>query len=134
MKATYLRSHRSGKGNIVFTYSVNGTAEELENFKASQGIHYREDDKTGTPLWFTVKYAGNKTDLIITSNNKVIADMSKFEQAASLSQQFGGPLGQEIARQMASDLLGLNNNVPAPQAAPAPQAVPEASSDDLGGL
>ncbi len=106
MKAEYVGSYRSkNKGVPVFRYEVSGTKEELESYELAQGDNFRktEDDK---PLFFTTRFAGNDVDLIITQNDKVIADMSRFEAAASLAKQYGGDLGAELAKVAASQLLG----------------------------
>lgn len=113
MKGKLVRSYKSPKGNDVFVYAVTGTEKEIADFKAAQGDFYRESED-GTPLWFTTRSAGNSCDIIITSKGKVIADMSGYSNAASLAAQFGGNLGQELARAAVAELLGNNKPVSAP--------------------
>jgi hypothetical protein len=120
------RSYTSKQGNKVFVYAVSGTKEQLEKFKTASGEFYREAED-GTPLWFTTRSVGNRGELIITTNGKIVPDMSKFDQAASLAKQYGGNLGEELAKHAAAALLGK----PTEQA---PQAQPEAKSDDLGAI
>ena len=43
---------------------------------------------------------------MITSNGNVVADMSDFRKAESLASQYGGNLGQELAKASAASLLG----------------------------
>lgn len=106
MRAKKIRSYvKPGSGNTVFVYGVTGTPEELAKYKEVQGDNYKEDEN-GNPLFFTTNFAGDSCELIITQKNKVIADMSDFAAAASLSKQFGGNLGQELARAAAERLLG----------------------------
>lgn len=106
LKARKVRSYtKAGTGNTVFVYAVTGTPEELAKYKEVQGANYKEDEN-GNPLFFTTNFAGDSCDLIITQKNKVIADMSDYAAAASLSKQFGGNLGQELARAAAERLLG----------------------------
>lgn len=106
MRAKKIRSYvKPGSGNTVFVYGVTGTPEELAKYKEVQGANYKEDEN-GNPLFFTTNFAGDSCELIITQKNKVIADMSDFAAAASLSKQFGGNLGQELARAAAERLLG----------------------------
>lgn len=125
MKAKLVRSYKSSKGNVVFVYGVTGKPEELAKFAEAQGPFHRTDETTGEPLWFTTRCVGQVADLIITSNNKVVADMSAFDQAASLAAQYGGNLGDQLARAAADALLGKSNtsvssSVPAtPSEAPA---------------
>lgn len=110
MKARKLRSYKKAakkvgaKASTVFVYAVSGSKEELEQFKAAQGDNHRVDDD-GTPLWFTTRFAGENAKLIITENG-VYADMSDYDAAASLAEQFGGNLGAELARAAANKLMG----------------------------
>lgn len=128
MKAVQLRSYRkAGTGNPVFVYGVTGNPTELEAYKEAQGSNFREDDKTGQALWFTTRFVGKSADLIITSKGSVVADTSAFDQAASIAAQYGGNLGQELAKQAALNLLGFAPPAPAPVEAPVAQ--PEAEAD-----
>lgn len=135
------RSYTSPKGNKVFVYTVHGTESELAAYKAAQGAdNYREDTTTGDPLFFTVRCAGNQADLIVTTNGKVVPDMSKFDQAASLAAQYGGNLGQALAERAAADLLGSSGNRQAVQQPLAPTPPPAqgngapASAEGLGNV
>lgn len=105
MKVRLMRSYRSKNGNTTFVYAVSGNSEDLAAFKTAQGEFYREDDK-GTPLWFTTRCIGQTGKLIITTNGNIVPDMSQFDQAASLAKQYGGDLGQELAKAAAAQLLG----------------------------
>ncbi len=90
---------------MTFVYGVTGNEKDIAAFKAAQGEFYRESED-GTPLWFTTKCVGDSGKLIITTNNKIVPDMSAYDKAASMAAQFGGNLGQELARQAAASLLG----------------------------
>jgi hypothetical protein len=114
MKIKLMRSYKSKKGNTVFVYGVSGSPEQLEAFKKAQGENHREDEN-GTPLWFTTRCVGQSGTLIITTNGKVVPDMSAFDQAASIAKQYGGNFGQALADQAAAALLGnTGNTVSAP--------------------
>lgn len=106
MNVRLARSYRSKNGNTTFVYNVDGTPKQIEEFKTAQGDFYREDDKTGKPLWFTTRCIGNSGKLVITSKGKVVPDMSAFEQASSLAKQFGGNFGNELAKASVAKLLG----------------------------
>ncbi len=122
MNAKATGSYRNKKGTLVFRYAVIGTPAEIEAYKAAQGENYREsDDKT--PLFFTTRNAGPSCNLIITQGGKVVADMSKFDAAASLAAQYGGNLGTELAKQAAASLLG---------GSPASVTTPVQENADLG--
>lgn len=124
MKVSLLRSYRSKNGNATFVYKVNGNASDLESFKEAQGDYYRED-ADGSPLWFTTRCIGQAGKLIITTNGNVVPDMSSFDQAASLAEQYGGNFGQELAKSAAQAILGTT----APSAPATPEAQDQASDD-----
>lgn len=100
-----VRSYTSKQGNKVFVYGVSGNKEDLEKFKAVSGEFFREDEE-GKPLWFTTRSVGDKGQLVITTNNKIVPDMSAFDQAASLAKQYGGNLGEALAKAAVDQLLG----------------------------
>lgn len=129
MNITFSRNYvKKETGNDVFVYIVNGTPEEMESFKTAQGSNYRVDAKTGDILWFNSRYVGETGKLIITSNNKVVADTSAFAKAKSLSAQYGGNFGQELARAAAANLIsGLTKTTASATVSSAPAA-------DLGDL
>lgn len=108
MKIKFIRNYRKAStGNMVYVYGVTGTPEQIEAYKKAQGENLVIDEKTGTPLWFSTRYVGESSALIITQNGKVIADTSDFDKAASLCEQYQGTaLGTELARVMAEKLLG----------------------------
>lgn len=126
MKIKLIRSYKSKNGNTVFVYGVSGSASQIEAFKTAQGENHREDE-SGTPLWFTTRCVGQSGTLIITTNGKVVPDMSAFDQAASMASQYGGNFGQELAKAAAAQLLGT---VGSTVATPAPVAA-EKSLDNL---
>jgi hypothetical protein len=122
MKIKFLSSYRSQKGNTTFRYEVSGTPEQIEEYKAVQGEFFREDTTTGKPLWFTTRFCGNSGTLILAGKEgakRYVPDMSAFEKADSLAKQFGGSLGNELAKHAAAELLGTKpapvpaDNVPA---------------------
>ena len=129
MKISLLRSYRSKNGNATFVYKVSANPSDLASFKEAQGDYYREDTD-GSPLWFTTRCVGNQGSLIITSNGNVVPDMSAFDQAASIAQQYGGNFGQALASQAAQAILGTPTQTTVDTVASEvkPAALPE--SDD----
>lgn len=111
------RSYTSKNGNKTFVYSVAGTPDQIEKYKAIQGDNFREAED-GTPLWFTTRCIGSSGTLIITTNNRIVPDMSEYDQAASLASQYGGNLGQALANAAAEKLMGkvgqINQATPVP--------------------
>jgi len=106
MKISFKRSYKSQKGNTVFVYTVKGTPKQIADYKAAQGDLHREDTETGESLWFTTRFVGDRGELIITDKGKIVPDMSAFEKAASLSKQYGGNFGNELARAAVANLMG----------------------------
>ena len=127
MRIKLERSYRSKNGNPTFVYGVSGNASDLSAYKSAQGEFYREDETSGTPLWFTTRCVGQTGDLIITTNGNIVPDMSAFDQASSIASQYGGNFGQELAKQAAMDILGNKPSVAAP-------AAKAEVSDDTEGL
>jgi hypothetical protein len=107
MNVKLIRSYRSKNGNATFVYGVSGTASDLEAFEEAQGDYHRVDDETGMPLWFTTRCIGNAGKLLITTNGNIVPDMSAFDQAASLAEQYGGNFGQSLADSAAQAILGI---------------------------
>lgn len=120
MKAKKIRNYRSkNTGKPVFVYAVTGTAEEMKTYKEAQGTFYREDDTTGEALYFTTNFMGPQGNLIITSKGKIAQDMSKFDEAQSLVEQYGGNFGNVLAQSVVASITG---NAPAAQPVEAPAA------------
>jgi hypothetical protein len=69
--------------------------------------------------------------LLFTAKGAVVADMSAFDKAHSLAQQYGGSLGQELARQGAAALLGAPST-PTPSAEQDPADKPAVPSEKKG--
>ena len=109
MNVKLQRSYRSKNGNVTFVYSINASDEQKEQLKAVQGDFYREDEE-GKALWFTTRCIGKTGKLIITQNNKLVPDMSAFDQAASLAAQYGGNFGQELAKVAAREISGSSSD------------------------
>lgn len=137
MKIVLQRSYRSKNGNSTFVYTVTGSADDIAAYKKAQGDFYREDDNN-VPLWFTTRCVGPRGSLIITSKGNIVADMSAFDQAASIASQYGGNFGQELAKASVALILGTNVPEEAPEA---PTSKPEAekasskkkpATDELG--
>lgn len=120
LKIKFLRSYRSKNGTPTFVYGVSGSAEAHAAYAEAQGSFLRTDENTGEVLWFTTRFVGEKCDLLVTDTGKVIADMSKFEQAASLCEQYNGVFGEKLAEHYIRQLTGKQ----------APQVTPDETSGD----
>ena len=90
LKAKLVGSYRKPvTGTKVFRFNVFGTEAELQQFETAQADNYRVDETTGKPMWFSTRYVGDNVDLIITSNNQVVADDTEMTKLQSLVEQFG---------------------------------------------
>jgi len=122
MKIKFIRSYKkldkNGNPVTVFVYGVTGTPAQLAEYKKIQGDNYRETEE-GVALHFSTRFAGNSGNLIITQSGKAVVDMSAFDQAASLASQYGGNLGQELAKAAAASLIGGPVTAPIAVTAPA---------------
>jgi hypothetical protein len=115
LKATFISSYikrnvETGVATEVFRYKVTGSPEALAAYEAAKGKNHRVDNETGAVLWFTTNFVGDEASLVITSTGNVIADMTEFRKAASLIKQFGGNLGDALARESAAKLLGKKSS------------------------
>ena len=112
MHINYLNSYpKRGKNNKlvdVFVYGVDGTEQELADYKKAKAEQYREDKDTGVPLFFSLNYVGEVCPLIITSNGNVVADTSVMRKAANLvaNNDF---LKDQVGTAVL-DMLGLANS------------------------
>lgn len=120
LKVEFIRQYKKmNKNNVLitmFVYAVTGPAKAQEAMKEAQGDYHRtagKDDVVpeGTVLWFTDKFIGDKGNILITSKKKVVPDMGAFEKLNSLAKQFGGDLGNELAKQAAEGLLGKKPDI-----------------------
>ena len=115
LKVSYLRNYRSKNGTSTFVYKVTGSAEAMERYAEVQGSFLRTDETTGDTLWFTTRFIGDAGNIIVTATDKIVADMSEFEKAASLASQFSGVFGEKLAEASIKNLLGKKGSVPAPE-------------------
>lgn len=106
LTAECLGMYISRNGNETFRYKVSGSPDALAAYEDAQGQYYTVDDATGNVLWFTTRFCGDKATLIVSDKGKIYPDMTQFAKTASLAKQFGGNLGQELARAAASKLIG----------------------------
>ena len=134
MKATFLRNYRKQEsGNLVLVYKVTGSEKDMKSYESAQGEYYTVDKKDGV-LYFSPQFVCPEVELIVTSKGKVVADMSKFDMAQSLAEQYKGTeLGTEIAKQAVAMLLGDMGTTPAPQAVIEEKAV-ESKPEDLDNI
>lgn len=103
LKAKLVGSYRKPvTGTKVFRFNVFGTEAELQQFESAQADNYRVDETTGKPMWFSTRYVGDNVDLIITSNNQVVADDTEMTKLQSLVEQFGVDTARLILAQQKS--------------------------------
>lgn len=98
--AKFQRKYRKAlTGTTVFVYNVSGSEKELEAFEAAEGDNYRLDEKTNKPIWFTTRFVDDNINLVITENNRVVADDSELSKLQSLIEQFGPDVAKLVLMQ-----------------------------------
>lgn len=139
MKIKLISSYRNGNGNVVFVYRVTGSKSQMNTYVEAQAeyLKYEDGDETKSPLFFTTNFAGNEGTLVITSTGKIVVDTTEANKMASLMKQHAGtPLGDALATQLATKMLGeLSKATPASapaQTTPTPTA--ENAEKDLDAL
>lgn len=113
LRAQFKSNYRSAKGNTVFVYTVTGSATELAAYKTAKGDFYRKSD-TDVPLLYTTSYNGDNLNLIITQNNKVVADNSSTEKMNAIVNQHRGIMQAELAKLAAAAIFGKLTGSAAP--------------------
>lgn len=86
-------------GTLVFRFQVNGSVDEIEQYKSVMGDNLVLDDTTGKPLYFTTRYVSDNVKLLITSENKVVTDDTDIAKLQSLVQQYGADVARLIMLQ-----------------------------------
>lgn len=97
-------------GKPIYVYNVTGTVKELEQFKAVQGVNYKENTKTGQPLfWVSGIVNGVRRllapviDLAITGgdNPRVVYDDTKqqFNMMNKIHEALVPAIAAEMAKQ-----------------------------------
>jgi len=107
----HIRQYRKkGTGKLVYVYQVLGSKADQDAYREAQGENLVEDPEDGL-LYHTVRFGGKNGHLIISQSGSINTDMSELDQAASLIDQFPGPLGNAIAAATVAKLMGGNKTV-----------------------
>lgn len=130
LTAECLGMYISRNGNETFRYKVSGSPDAMAAYEDAQGEYYTVDDATGNVLWFTTRFCGDKATLIVSDKGKIYPDMTQFAKTASLAKQFGGNLGQELAKAAAAKLIGGGSTASTPD----PKVEQPQDKSDLGGF
>lgn len=116
LKCTKIREYMKN-GKPRFVYAVSGSKEELAKYKKIQGEYYREDDKTGAPIYNTGRAFIQKTgNLGFTFDGTgVYQDQSELNELKSIAEQTGANLGDILLKARVDQMLN-GNSAPAPTA------------------
>ena len=92
MKASLINKYNklASTGNTVRMYVykvIAGTADEVEDFEAVQGINYRVDED-GSPLFFTSNFEGNHVDLVKSKSKDKLTNTYSDVYRAMSSEMF----------------------------------------------
>lgn len=149
LKATLNGKYRKSTGQVVYTYTVAGTAKELAAYKAAQAdaIGKAVEDLTlsasGQPLfWFVPNLAQGRVaqktfNLTITVNNRIVIDDTNesvamdIEDAAQIRAARNAKLGEHAAMVMLGQASNTRTVAPAaPAEKPAEPLEPAADEVD----
>lgn len=100
LKATFLTQYRKAGGKLVFIYLLDGTVEQLAEYKKVKGEHYREHDVTKKPMFFSPRLGGKAAEIKLNADGKDYSmDTTRLDQLANFTAQYGA----EIAETMMAD-------------------------------
>jgi hypothetical protein len=106
MTARYVSTYISSTRTRMFLYTiVDASPEMIAKYKEIKAENYQEDED-GNPLFHTSFSTDDEIKLIITKNGKVMEDRSEQERLMVKVKQFGGNLGDEMAKLTAAQLFG----------------------------
>lgn len=80
-------------GAIIFVYTLIGTIEELEAYKASQGVNYRENE-LNEPLYFSQRICEVNADLTLTRSGRYMVLQDLEQKATQLDTATTSALGK----------------------------------------
>ena len=139
LKATY-KSTFTHKGNDRHVYTVQGTADELAEFKANQKAYYTEDTKSGVPLFYT-NFRSIMDEAVLKFSERsgnYNFDEKELQGAISKVNSIGGAVGEAMAMQLGTALLPENvrklmaGTQTTLDLQPAVEVVPEDNPDTAG--
>lgn len=98
MKAKFIRQYRKAAvtennvevkpSRLVFVYGVEGTPEQLAEYKKLKGEKHIIDESTKMPLFFGIRYAGKNVALVLNSEKtEWNFDTTEQDQIKNLMQQ-----------------------------------------------
>lgn len=127
LKITFKSQYRkastaAGRGRLTFVYTVAGTSKEVQAYADTQGEYLREDDN-GKPLFFSTRYYGASCNLLPNADESgFYPDTSELDQMAALADQYGGAVGDAIAKKLADKLSakGAKSTRTGPESSDAP--------------
>jgi len=88
-------------GSSIFVYSLIGDKKDLEAYKVSQGVNYREDETTKKPLYFSQRVCNAGDVLNATKGGRYQVYQDLESKDAQLQTAIIGNLGKlEAVRQL----------------------------------
>ena len=126
MKAVFKNSYPSAKGNEVFVFRLNGSAEELEQYVADNP---RMPDDEGIPLFFTtfptINYADKAgVDVYRSTKGNYSLENSELRRAQALAKSMGAEteFRSAVVQQVIGSVFKLKASNPFAGATEAPVA------------
>lgn len=97
MKGIFKMQYRKTGGKLVFVYELDGTPEQLAEYKKIKGDHHREDEKTKKSLFFANRFGGKEVSVIKTKDEKDFTmDTTEMDLLGNLTQQYGYEMAKDI--------------------------------------
>lgn len=107
LAAKFVRTYLSKKGRIVSVFTLSGTKEAIEAYKAVQGVNYREDEETKAPLFFDTSgtLAENGGEVVVNSTSgKAYVDNGALLRKIAMEQTIARLKGQVASSSAPSGL------------------------------
>jgi hypothetical protein len=128
--ATRRQYRKPVTGQLVYVYEVTGSTQEMEDYKEAQGEHFREDEVTGSALFFTVRPFITPSGVLgISQKGDVYQDTSELDKIEAIVTNKGGNFGDILAEKLLGNLLGAPSIVS--EAAPAEKQPAEGNPGDF---
>ena len=110
MKIKFKRQYRKDAegdkpSSMVFVYGIEGTPEEIAEYKASKGSNFREDKDTKEPLFFGNRLAPSGSTIVKTEKEKDGIKKIDWRIDTTEADQIKNLMDQGYAYEHAKDLV-----------------------------
>ena len=82
----------------VKIYIMDCTEAEKAEYKTFKGGYYREDEKTGKPLYFAERAMSSKIDYTLVDGSLVSAEESKMQESLDKLAEYDGMSFEDLQK------------------------------------